>query len=192
MYVTSFLRTGWEAIFSFSFSRNRPDDNATGRPVPPPLAYRCSHFLLTAPSSWTPLSAPPIHRQDSCCHLIPLLRSSLCSDGLNQPSDGTGSSSHRPPPPHTPSADCYSNSTAPSCLFFEFVHLSSLSGSSVHHPPCCGVLGLPPSIHTHTKESQSWKILLITKFQRKSLILQRLSFLFLTLVIRIVSLVPRQ
>lgn len=30
----------------------------------------------------------------------------------------------------------YPNSTTPACLFFEFIHLSSLLGSSVHHPPC--------------------------------------------------------
>lgn len=118
------------------FSRNTPDDRATRRPVPPLLAYCSSHFLLAAPSSQTPLSAPPVHRQDSCCHPIPLLRLFLCSDGLNQTSDGISwSIHHRHLLPLCQQIVCC-NSNSPVCLLFEHVHLSFLSGPSVHHQLC--------------------------------------------------------
>lgn len=134
MYETSFLRRNKQLLSVFS--TNRPDDRATRRPVPPPLAYCPSHFLLAAPSSQTPLSAPPVHRQDSCCHPIPFLRPFLCSDGLNRTFDGIGSSIHH----HHLLPLCqqivYSNSNSPVCLLFERVHLSSLLGPSVHHQWC--------------------------------------------------------
>lgn len=134
MYETSFLRRNKQLLSVFS--RNRPDNRATRRLVPPPLAYRSSHFLLAAPSSQTLLSAPPVHRQDSCCHPIPLLRPFLCSDDLNQTSDGIRSSIHHH---HHLLQLCqqivyrYSNSNSPVCMLFERVHLYSLLGPSVHH-----------------------------------------------------------
>lgn len=125
-------REGVSSYILFQFSAET--DPMTRPPegqFPPPPAYRTSHFLLTAPSSQTPLSAPPVRRKGSCCHPIPLVRPLLCSDGLNQTSDGTSSSSHRPPPPHTPHRQLIacSNSHSPVCLLFEHVHLSSLLGS---------------------------------------------------------------